>query len=764
MQSISRREFLSYASLAGAVAGQLNQPNIAQAASPISGPKTRVGLHQGRPHFFIDGQPFSQPVFETYVPSTKYFQQFADAGTKVFGFSVNLGPGFGPEVWRGPDNFDFTKFDEVAHRILDVQPAALLMPRIYVTTPSWWVDGHSNECQRFFDGTTKYSDGVGHGRDQKAFPSLASVQWREETAQALQQLISHTLTSDYRDHIFGYVITGLMSEEWYHWSIHTGQLSDYSVHAVKAFQQWLRNKYESSEALQESWNQKDLSFEAVTIPSPEVRQQGRDRTFRNPRSEMSVIDWYLFYNDLVPDTMEVFLRAAKNASGGTKVVGAFYCYMFEFGGDPEYGHNALSRLLRSPNLDFVAVTASYFDRHLGRGADYARSPITSVARHGKLWYHDNDTVSFRYDEINKSRTDREVVERYRKELGVTESPQESIWQYQRSAGFVLGQGIYQSFFDLHGGYFDDPQLMKEVERLNRALERSANHDTSSVAEILVISDEVSCSYATFESPFLQQSLQPAQVQFTKIGAPHDSILVDDLGDADLDRYKFVIFLNCFHLSAKQRQQIERDVLRKGRTVLWCYATGLFENNNESINRLRSLTRFHLASHPARGRVQALLELSDEARSLFEVANSQSPPMNESPVGHPHIWLDLLAVEDPTAIPLGRLAGNKDVAFAMKALDDWTSVYTLNPVLPASILAGLARRAGVHLYSDRNDTLYASRQYLTINADGKGVRDISFPRPVTLIDPFTDELISRRTKQIHRPMLDKETWIVRLSEE
>lgn len=763
MQSISRRKFLSYVSLTGAVIGNLNPPSIAQEASAIPGPHTEVALHQGRPHFFVDGRPFSQPVFETYVPTTKYFKQFAETGTKVFGISVNLGPGFGPEVWQGPNSFDFTKFDEIVHRILNVQPAALVMPRIYATTPAWWVEEHPDECQQFFDGTTKYLEGAGHGRDRKAFPSLASVRWREETAAALQQLISHTLTSEYRDHLFGYVITGLMSEEWYHWSIHTGQLGDYSVHATEAFRQWLRTKYGSSQSLQESWNQKGLTFEAVKVPSPEARMRGRDRTFRDPRLEMSVIDWYLFYNDLVPDTMEVFLRAAKDASGGSKVVGAFYCYMFEFGGDPEYGHNALSRLLQSPSLDFVAVTASYFDRHLGTGADYARSPITSVAHHGKLWYHDNDTVSFRYDEINKSRTDREVVERYRKELGVTATPQESIWQYQRSAGFVLGQGIYQSFFDLHGGYFDDPQLMKEVERLNRILESSANHDMSSVAEILVISDEVSCSYATFESPFLQQSLQPAQVQFTKIGAPHDSILIDDLADANLDRYKLVIFLNCFHLSSEQRQQIEREVLRKGRTVLWCYASGLFQNNTESIDAVRSLTRLHLVSHPERGRVQALLELNDEGRSLF-AGSPPKPATKESPVGHPHVWLHLLAVEDPSAIPLGRLAGNEDVAFAMKRLDDWTSIYTLNPVLPAAILAGLARRAGVHLYSDRNDTLYASRQYLTINADGDGVRNISFPRPVTLIDPFTDELLARRTKQIHRPMRDKETWIVRLSEE
>ncbi len=584
MSLFSRRRFLQSASMA-TFAGRAFSPDLLHAAEITPpGPRTEVKEHLGKPCFFIDGEPFRQPVFETYVPQPHYFQQFASTGTKVFSFSINLGPGFGPELWKGPDQFDFAPLDELVRRVLEAQPQGLIMPRIYLTTPAWWVDSHPQEHQQLGDGSTKYAKGVGHGRDEKAFPSLASRVWRDQTASALRRIIDHTLNADYREHLFGYILTGLMSEEWYHWSIHTNQLSDYSSHATHAFRDWLRAKYENSSSLREAWNQPSIDFDSVTVPSPSDRQNARERTFRDPQTEMPVIDWYLFYNDLIPDTMEVFLRAAKESVGQSKVVGAFYCYMFEFGGDPEYGHNALAKLLRSPHLDFAAVTASYFNRHLGTGADYARAPITSVAHHGKLWYHDNDTVSFLYDAINASRTDRDVVERYRQELGVTTSPQDSIWQYRRGAGFVLGNGIFQSFFDLHGGYFDDPRLMEEVGRLNQLLSSSTKDNLSSVAEILVVSDETSCSYATFESAFLQQSLQAAQLQFAKIGAPHDSILLDDLASMKIGQYKLVIVLNCFHLSAKQRSVIEEKVLRQGRVILWCSVPGLFDGNRTSIER------------------------------------------------------------------------------------------------------------------------------------------------------------------------------------
>jgi hypothetical protein len=417
-------------------------------------------------------------------------------------------------------------------------------------------------------------------------------------------------------------------------------------------------------------------------------------------------------------------------------------------------------------LDFLVVTASYHDRALGRGADYARSPITSVALHDKLWYHDNDTVSFRYDAMNAARSDRETVARYRVELGVTANAQETIWQYRRGAGFVLGNGVQQSFFDLHGGYFDDPHLMAEVKRLNALLAGAAELDCSSVAEILVVSDEASCSYATFESGLLKQTLQPAQVQLAKLGAPHDSILVDDLALADLNRYKFVIFLNCFHLTDAQRDLIRQTVLGANRTVLWCYAPGLFNGPSTSAQAMSELTGVQLALAPNADRVRARIKLTEAGARLGSPAQSQ--PGGESAtalpaiIGHEHLWVRLVHVEDPAATVLGHVEGRPEVALALKPQGSWTSVYTLNPALPASFLRGLARHAGVHLYNDRDDTLYACRSYLCLNADGAGERTLRFPRPTTLVDPFSGKQLWRDAMVLRLNFRANETRIWRLT--
>lgn len=746
----SRRDILKIGALAaaGSVAESLGEESNQSAAV------SEVLPHLGAPRFFLEGQPCTTPVFETYVPDERYFRQFAEAGTSIFSFSVNLGHGFGPELWRGPDRFDFSRLDTLAERVLRANPDGWIMPRIYLSPPDWWIAENPEERQLLGEGSYVYREGVGHRRDGRAFPSLASSKWRRDTAHALRRTVRHMLGSEYGSRVFGFMVTGLMSEEWYHWSIHTGQLSDYSGHAHRAFQRWLKDKYQTEAALREAWHDKTATFGHAKVPTQEERQRNRERTFRDPASEMPVIDWYLFYNELVPDTIDYFCKAAKEACHGRHVVGSFYAYMFEFGGDPEYGHNALGKLLRSDHLDFVMVTASYHDRGLGKGADYARSPITSVRLHEKLWYHDNDTVSFLYDRIHQTRGDRATIERYRRELGVTKNAEESIWQYRRSAGFALANGVFQSFFDLHGGYFDHPNLMGEVARLNTIFSESTDHDFSSTAEILVVSDEASCSYTTFESGFLQQTLRPAQLSFSKIGAPHDSILLEDLGRVDPDRYRLVIFLNCFHLGDAQRTFIRDRVLKKRRTVVWCYACGLFNGAKESLAAAQELTGFPLRWGESQQPSRARIVLQPGFPLLGDL---------EGTVGSSDVWARKLTVEaDPSVTPLGRLESTDLTAFALRRGSDWTSVYTMNAVLPPGLWRSLARDAGVHIYNQHNDTLYANRSYVCLNADGEGERTIRFPRKVSVVNTSNGKLLLEGGKTLTRHLRHGETLLLRIT--
>ena len=293
--------------------------------------------------------------------------------------------------------------------------------------------------------------------------------------------------------------------------------------------------------------------------------------------------------------------------------------------------------------------------------------------------------------------------------------------------------MYQSFFDLHGGYFDYPRLMAEVKRLNQMFNDATDHDCSSVAEILAATDEASCSYAAFESGFMQQTLQPAQVQLAKLGAPHDSILVNDLELADLKHYKLIMLLNCFRLTEAQRECIRRKVLKGNRTAVWCYAPGFFNGSRASIEAVRELTGLHIQHAQTTGRVRLCMVLNEAGLAFMghgghNAATTASLPglgltevraPEDTVVGHEHVRAQLFFVADPQATALGHVEGRMEVGLALKRMPHRTSVYTLNPVLPSASLRALAGSAGVHIYCDLDDTLYASRCFLTLAADKGG---------------------------------------------
>ena len=103
---LNRREFLGRSIGATTALLSLDQLGALGATAPaksraVPGPVTTVRPHRGKPQFFLDGRPYTKPIFGTYVPKLKYFRQFAEAGSDVFSFSTNLGNGFSAPTWLG---------------------------------------------------------------------------------------------------------------------------------------------------------------------------------------------------------------------------------------------------------------------------------------------------------------------------------------------------------------------------------------------------------------------------------------------------------------------------------------------------------------------------------------------------------------------------------------------------------------------------------------------------------------------------------------
>jgi hypothetical protein len=77
--------------------------------------------------------------------------------------------------------------------------------------------------------------------------------------------------------------------------------------------------------------------------------------------------------------------------------------------------------------------------------------------------------------------------------------------------------------------------------------------------------------------------------------------------------------------------------------------------------------------------------------------------------------------------------------------DWTSIYSAVPDIPAPVLRAVARFAGVHLYSEAGDVLFAGPQLFAVHTVAGGERSFTLPCAVEVVhDLFAHNTVAHNT--------------------
>ncbi len=708
----------------GKAEGILSKVNVVGRRVPKS--IAEVKPYHGVPTLFIDGKPNPAISYMSYNPQTRYFTQFGQAGVHLYTFSSTpseAGYFLSNVVWTAPNKWDYSQVDHRCMMVINSDSQAHFFPRLYLRAPKWWCDKHPEEMVTYDPGDGKPLPFIHN--DEHQVPSWSSEIWRKDTAEAIRRYIRHMEQSPWADRVIGYHVASGTTEEWMMWGGNEDQWVDYSKPNREAFHRWLKAKYSSVEALRAAWNDADVDFNSAKIPTKAQRMESELYELHDPKKSQAVIDYTLYTSDLVAETIAYFAKVIKDATHREKLVGAFYGYVLQLVGEQRQqnaGHLAMDKLLACPDVDFMTSPSSYAFRAPGTGYSHFMSLTDTIKAHGKLWMDENDYRTWL--------TGGKVGE-----FGQAATYEESLTQQRRELGHVLGKGVGMWWFDMGGGWFDDPRMMREIGDMNRIAEETVAWDRSPNDEIAYVLDPKSLAWMRTANYISGPMILHQLPQLGRVGAPFGTYMLDDL--ELIPPHKMYVFICCVAPTEQQRQMIDRVVKRDGRIAVWVYAPGIYRSGQLDVSGMQALTGINLKMENRKAYAHVTL-LGDNP--WLDGLKKGDVFGLDSDVG-PVIYAD-----DAEAQVLGQITKSELAGLVVRKYPQWTSFYSAAPVVPTALLRNIAKAAGVHLYTEGGETVYANRSILSVSVNDGGVRTIKLPRAAKVTELYTGKLIGTGISQ------------------
>ncbi|MDF1515186.1 MAG: hypothetical protein P1S60_15360 [Anaerolineae bacterium] len=705
---------------------------------------SHVKMHNGTPALFLNHNPVfagylwaSGPTPDGY-PMADVAKAYAHAGIHLHAFDVGVGAQT-PE-WCGPrigheGHYDFSTVEARFGRILDVDPDARFHLRIHLEMGrqkgKWWRDMYPEECEL---------DSAGRRNTQ----SFASTIWRNQVKQFLHSYIGYLQKTGLDSYVIAYQTGAGHTGEWVKGdSSMWDYCADYSIPMLNHFRSWLYKTYKGDEeALQNAWSDTNVQFDTAVVANAEQQLRTTHQSFRDPRHEQNVIDYYRCLADLCGDLVIDFNHTVKQATGGDVLAGAFFGYLLELawnagffseGEDSLYsttqrsGHLGLAKVLRSPDVDFLVSPYSYGFRGIG-GYGCAMPPAESMRIHNKLYIFEEDSRTF----LGKPDIG----------FGRTSNLSESTAVLKRNFAEVLtrGMGIWWLGHNSHIDPVQEPAFGKLLKQFQDIGTFGLSLDRRPNAEIAVLLDDESFYYESLNNDLdIPLIFQQRLWGLPKMGAPFDTYLLQDFLEKRIPPYKLYIFLNAFHLDSARRNKLNDVLKRDGNVALWIYAPGYIEDK-PSLKAMTELTGFTFGvGYHKWGPLMHILDFSHPITAALTQELVWGTNNRLGPVFH---------IEDESAQILGQVVysqGRCKPGLGVKTFKHWTSIYCAAPNIPSSVLRGIARFSGVHIYNTYGDILFTSHQLLGAHTVSGGERTFILPESVEVVfNLFDNEILARNT--------------------
>lgn len=646
----------------------------------------------GLPALFINGK-LQTPV--QAVPNLRHqrthkflfhkynvgIRNFAAAGIDLL--SVSASPAY---FWKGEKKYDWKTLDDIFARAIKANPNCKIMVYATPIPPAWFCKKYPQELEKSYFGANL--------RVQVSAGPLGSDIWLKAQTQMLHDLVTHLEKSPAGKHIYGYLIGGGQSAEWYWPASVYGGIPGFSEGTRKSFRNYLKARYKTDAALQKAWNDRKVTLAAADVPSAAERKRADFGVFHDVRKAAKVIDFRRYQTYQTLRHIKSSTETVKKACGNRKLTVIYSGYDLPVTAGKLF-HAGLCGtwdIMQMPSVDMICTPIDYSSRRRGQTGLRVNAFDGSARLAGKILWQEDDprTHLCLYLDGSRSGDLAETIEAQRRSA---------------SQAITRGTAVWWLLFD--NAWFHQQQIITALQKNVQLTRDAVKKDRRPTAQAALIFDEESHFYLTdSRNPLLYNHTWGAYQSAVTSGIMFDYYYQNDMLKKDMPDYKLYVFLTPFSMSKEKRAMIQAKLAKSGAVAVWCYAPGFFDGSSASVENMKKLTGFNFKMVRSKAKVNA---------PAARVPGFGFIPGASFPVD-PQFY-----VTDKSLI------STKDGGvFAAKSMGKWRSVYSLMP-LTRYHLRAICDYAGVHRYSNTDDELFANTSYVMLHTTRGGDKTISLPK-------------------------------------
>ena len=493
--------------------------------------KSQVKIINGNPTLLVDDKPIPAIAYTTYFQERNCYEEFVNAGYRIFFINVSFTKkpfnsnktgftSFRIGAFEDPSSPDYSELEDYVYEILRICPDAMIVPRIYVSMPSWWDDAHPDE--------TVFTQKGGYKE------MLFSDVFRRDGAEMLARIVKHIRSSDYARSIMGWQICGGQTQEWFH----PDEFGCFCPNAEKYYREWMKKTY---------------GVENAVLPAREEFFGDGETLCKSENAKR----YYEFCNKSVAESIDYFAKRLKEETNYEQIVGTFYGYCMNTT-NPLRGMYGLYDLLDSPHIDYLCAPSAY-SRNRKLGIDWKdQFPTEAIKLHKKLPFIECDIRTYLTENMQSARPGEYPEDIYPMQISNTDSvwagpptPELSREALRKSLCHQITRGSAIWWFDMWGGWYSDPFLMDDLAMMKDLYSEDCPFTQTAIgAEVVFFADERAYENYTFGAP-LATSIVASHIRMGSTGAPYDTHMVEDAAEV-LPLYKAAIFGSPFPSKAGRK--------------------------------------------------------------------------------------------------------------------------------------------------------------------------------------------------------------------